>query len=94
VLEQRRSLLHEFVEVYRQARDYKLTQDEIAILARYKNRSAVGKYLRGEASDQCVENIERILKMSPHKVDEECEIHQKRLPKLWAHIAAFSPGRR
>jgi hypothetical protein len=68
-VQERRNRLDRFIENCRQARDRKPTYGEIAVASRYKNRSAVYKYLSGEASDACVQNIEEILNMSPHEFE-------------------------
>jgi hypothetical protein len=85
-LDQRRASLRRFVDTYREAREYKLSYTEIAILAHHRNRSTIVKYLRGDASDQCVHNVQGVFKMSPEQVDEKCKERQRQLPRLWAHL--------
>jgi hypothetical protein len=85
-LDQRRSSLKRFVDAFREAREYKLSYEEIAILAHRRNRSAIDKYLSGNASDQCTRNVEDVLKMVPEEVDAQCKQHAQKLPKLHAHL--------
>jgi hypothetical protein len=68
-LQERRDLLDRFGETYRQAKGRRPTNEQIAVVSRYRNRSAVDKYLSGEASEASVRNIEATLRMSPDEFD-------------------------
>jgi hypothetical protein len=72
-LQERRDRLHRFIESYRQAKRRKPTNEQIAVVSHYKNRSAIDKYLRGEASEACAQNIEATLGMSPDEFDAAYE---------------------
>jgi hypothetical protein len=68
-LQERRDLLDRFGETYRQAKGRRPTNEQIAVVSRYRDRSAVVKYLSGEASEASVRNIEATLRMSPDEFD-------------------------
>jgi hypothetical protein len=72
---ERRILYDRFCNAYNVALGRKPGQQRIAIAAGYKDRSAVSKYLRDEACDDCVGAIDTVLKMSP-KVCDEKYVHQ------------------
>jgi hypothetical protein len=69
-LDQRRSLYDYFIELYRQNKNRNLSEVEIAVAARYRDRSAVAKYLNGTASERCAQRIEKVLNMMPDEFDQ------------------------
>jgi hypothetical protein len=70
MLDERRAFYDYFVELYRQNKNHRLTEVEIAITAQYRDRSAVAKYLNGTASGICAQDVERVLNMMPDEFDE------------------------
>jgi hypothetical protein len=78
-LQERRDRLDRFIDSYRRAKGRKPTNEQIAIVSHYRNRSAVEKYLTGEASEASVQNIEETLTMSPDKFDTAYKSQKQRL---------------
>jgi hypothetical protein len=92
-LQERRIRLRQFIEAYREVRDgLRPTERDIAIASYYRNRSAVAKYLSGEASDACVSNIEKTLAKSADEFDAGLEKQMKRLAARVANPNPTNPG--